>query len=79
MGPFLFWVFTIEAHSVSLKLIVAAFEGKRKRKKKLFSVLFLTHFGFEGVDILREIFFFSGFSCFRMCPCAVGNIEYLLD
>jgi hypothetical protein len=78
LGPFLFWVFAIEdfaSHSVYLKPIVASFEGKRKRKRKrtrLFSVLFLTHFGFEGVDILRGRFFFfsSGFSWFRMCPCA---------
>jgi hypothetical protein len=77
LGPFLFWVFAIEdfaSHSVYLKPIVASFEGKRKRKRtSLFSVLFLTHFGFEGVDILRGRFFFffsSGFSWFRMCPCA---------
>lgn len=78
MGPFLFWVFTIEAHSVSLKLIVAAFEGKRKRKKNCFQFCFLLILGLKGLIFLGK-FVFSGFSCFRMCPCAVGNIEYLLD
>jgi hypothetical protein len=86
LGPFLFWVFAIEdfaSHSVYLKPIVASFEGKRKRKRtRLFSVLFLTHFGFEGVDILRGRFFFFfprdlvGLGCVLVL---VGNIEYLLD
>jgi hypothetical protein len=88
LGPFPFWVFAIEdfaSLSVYLKPIVASFEGKRKRKRtRLFSVLFLAHFGFEGVDILRGRFFFFSFfpRDFVGLGCVlvlVGNIEYLLD
>jgi len=67
LGPFVFWVFAVEdfaSHSVYLKLIVAAFW-----------VL-----GFEGVDILREEFFFSRDLVVLGCVLVlVGNIVYLLD
>jgi len=75
LGPFVFWVFAVEdfaSHSVYLKLIVAAFDGKRINS---FWVL-----GFEGVDILREEFFFSRDLVVLGCVLVlVGNIVYLLD